>query len=85
MATDAAGLQHWLRYTTTLRPLTTISLAILPMRLSSSDEACEALEAEVKEQDTKSISEQTNTVMREVVQEEKRNEANDARENDGRA
>ena len=75
-----ASLVQWLRYTNAARPHTMQSLALLPMRLSSpSDDVSEQLEREVAEQNRKGIMEQTNTVMQEVVDEERRQESSERR------
>lgn len=69
-------LRQWLLYTAG-RPLSTLSLAFLPVRLSSPVDAVGIqLEKEIAEQNRKGLVEQTSTVVKEVVEEEKRNESN---------
>ncbi|WFD34414.1 hypothetical protein MCUN1_001255 [Malassezia cuniculi] len=68
-------LGQWLLYTSG-RPLTTLSLAFLPVRLSSPvDMVSIQLEREIAEQNRKGIVEQTSTIVKEVVEEEKRIES----------
>lgn len=58
------------------RPLSTLSLAFLPVRLSSPvDMVSVQLEQEIADQNRKGIVEQTSTVVKEVVEEGKRNES----------
>lgn len=69
-------LRQWLLYTAG-RPLSTLSLAFLPVRLSSPVDAVSIeLEKEIADQNCKGLVEQTSTVVKEVVEEEKRNESN---------
>lgn len=68
-------LRQWLLYTAG-RPLSTLSLAFLPVRLSSPvDMVSIQLEQEIADHNSKGIVEQTSTVVKEVVEEEKRNES----------
>ncbi|WFC97868.1 hypothetical protein MYAM1_000589 [Malassezia yamatoensis] len=67
-------LRAWLELTQVETAVPTMELALLPTRIVELGQSEAELAAEIHKEEQKSVSEQTTTVVQEVVEQEKRNE-----------
>ena len=68
------SLRTWLELTQVETAVPDLELALMPTRIVERGQSELELEAEVKSDEKRSVAEQTNTVVQEVVEQEKRNE-----------